>query len=213
MLKRSLYAFLVSVAASASAIAAPIAYDEAVDGDLSNFSSSPTVFSLDSAGTSTISFFQILTNGTGGDSDSFRIDLASGIEITGLTLSLDASSLTGRALSAQGSFGMVSVSDPPIVFVDPTYLFGPEFLLSGSESFTGTINESIAFLGFGGVVNTPLGGIGGAEYDMTLTITSTAVGPDPDPGAAVIPLPASMWLLLAGSLALGGAARCGKRHA
>jgi hypothetical protein len=58
-----------------------------------------------------------------------------------------------------------------------------------------------------------LGGIGGAEYDMTLTITSTAVGPDPDPGAAVIPLPASMWLLLAGSLALGGAARCGKRHA
>jgi hypothetical protein len=194
-----------------SAIASPINFDEAVDGDLSNSSSFPTVFVLDAAGTSTISFSQIFSTDTGGDGDSFRIDLASAIKITGMTLSLDATSLIGDASMARASYGMVSVSDPTNRFVDPEYDLATGALRSGSASFAGIITESIAFRGFSGAIATPVGATGGALFDMTLTVTSTRVAPDPDPDVAPIPLPASMWLLLGGTVALAGTARR-KRH-
>lgn len=217
-----LFAAALAVALAGPATAAPITYDEAVDGDLAE--SASDFFTL-GVGTNTFTGSIRRTSASSGlgpsssDQDRFQFNLAAGTRLTGITTAVLAynedTSLGGRTDVTLQKSVQESVSGalafPPLVVQNIDLLLGmPQTLTSLSDPravgvfpFETTDEFYLFSAGMSGLLAGP---VLFAETDYRVTFEVEAI-PVSD-----VPLPAGAFFLIGGLGALA-ALRHRRRHA
>lgn len=191
MKSRLLYTLFASLltTVSVSVQAAPLSYDEAIDGDINR-----DFFLLD-IGTNTITGDTELNN-PGTDFDIFDFDLAPGTQVN--SISYEFTNVVERPGTSGFGLGMDTGSgnlgDWEIDVLNdasPVSILGEILPLSAGA---GPYTFDYYLWRFGGSAD-PFGG----QWDYTLTFE---VGP-----ATVVPVPAAIWLFGSGMLGMIGIAR------
>ena len=154
---------------SGLALAAPLAYDEAVSGDLQGFGVL-SVFALD-AGVNTVSG-QFFTNSQPVDFDSFAFTLGAGLVLT--SVQVDVQDIQGNIADTAWVFKSGTVES-----FGGTEITGVVVGSPGTRSFTGAFGA-----GSYALLHSFIGGDGSSSYVFSLTVERT--GQVPEPGSLAL---------------------------
>jgi hypothetical protein len=169
LLKRLALA-LAFVGAAPGVLAAPLAYDEAVSGDLDVSPVTPLALDI---GVNTVKGSVFASPGI--DFDSFLFDLPSGGQVVSISLAFQLAN-RGAANPAVGYDLGAAHQDVSFLGASPVDLFPAELPLTSSQFL---ISNSIIFCGCAGTGWS-------ADYILTVTVRPEAIAEVPEPGSLAL---------------------------
>ncbi|MPY68886.1 MAG: PEP-CTERM sorting domain-containing protein [Alphaproteobacteria bacterium] len=190
-LGRFLAVSALAALAAGAANAAPITYDEAIDGDLTQFMS----LTLDTGVNTVTGTFNFLP----GDNDNASIVVGPGKRLVGVTLDILGFTTTGTLSLSEARFGGGLYALPSVTVINAleATLIEHGVTLATSASldlFSGDLADGRYLGGFTGGIATSGSGTLDVAYRWTYVV---------DDATAAVPAPASGLLLAAGLAGLG----------
>jgi hypothetical protein len=183
---------VVIVLATSPVAAAPIVFDEAVSGDLSDAMPSPTVLAFD-AGVNSVRG-SLYSGVVAPDFDSFAFSIPAGLSLTAITYTFALEPKAGETVAAAvWAFDVGNTGLPAELGATQVDFFGP----SPQSLFSSALPQDGGLYGFYNVSHSSTPGLGWTStYQIDFMVRETSTG---------VPEPASLALLAAGLIALGSA--------